>query len=152
MKKKCFYGSLLAAVLCIGHLGAQDDTAFPKEFNVVSNFHSVPGKDKNDLQNLVYYRFAWRKKAPYAVAIQFVNLGYGERKLKFAVKDITSKKNVVIDPAHQSCFGTEALKESSKGMIWSGPIDSPNDRLSLRVWEDGGDEIDKAPISMNDKK
>jgi hypothetical protein len=57
-----------------------------------------------------------------------------------------------LDPAHQSRFGSEILKSSSKGLIWSGPIDDVNDSFSLHVWDGDGDEVDKKPISIKDNK
>jgi hypothetical protein len=131
---------------------AQEDNDLSKYYGTISKFDSILNNTQKDMNSIVFYRFGWNQKAPYKIAVQFVNLGYGDHKLKFAVKDVTSKKMIVLDPVHNSRFGTEMLKSSSKGVIWSGPIDNINDLFSLRVWVDDGEEMDKNPMSIKDKK
>ena len=153
MKKLYFPVLVLMTALCAKDLCAQEEKDLSKYYGVVSKYYPVlDNKDKTDMNNLIYYRFGWNRKAPYTIAIQFANLGYGDRKLKFAVKDVTSKKMIVLDAVHQSRFGVELLKADSTGMIWSGPVANINDGFSLHVWEDGGEEMDKEPVSIKDKK
>ena len=100
----------------------------------------------------VDFRFGWTSKAPFTIAIQFVNHAYANRKFKFAIKDVTSNKMIVLDTLHNSRFGSEALKANSVGIIWSGLVDNIRDNFSLRVWDSDGDEFDKVPISISDQK
>jgi hypothetical protein len=152
MKKRFFPVFLFFLVLFGNSLGAEEVKAITKYFEVVSKYHPVSNVDQKDPNNLVYYRLGWNTKDSSTIAIQFANLGYGARKLKFAIKDVTSKKLVILDPIHRSRFGLEVLKAESNGKIWSGPIDNIRDGFSLRVWEDDGDEMDKETISIKDKQ
>ncbi len=151
MRKLCFYGWLLASILCAQGLRAQEEKDLSKIYEVVSQSAPVAADALKDFNNMIFYRFGWNRKGPPAIALQFVNFGYKDRKLKFAIKDVTSKKMVILDPAGKSPFATEDLKESSRSAIWSGPVDNIHHRFSLRVWEDDGDEIDEDPVSINEK-
>jgi hypothetical protein len=122
-----------------------------KNYGIVSVPYSVPDNDKLHFQN-VDFRFGWNNKEPYKIAIQFVNHGYSTRKLKFAIKDVTSKKMIILDPIHNSRFGTETLKANSVGIVWAGPIDNNQDSFSLRVWDSDGEEFDKVAISIKDQE
>ncbi|HTC20240.1 MAG TPA: hypothetical protein VK859_05285 [bacterium] len=151
MKKRFFSILLLAAFLCSKDLQAQPAKDLSKCYPVVSVPYSVPDNDQQNFAD-VYFRFAWNDKAPYQIAIQFVNHAYASRKFKFAIKDVTSKKMVTLDKVHNTRFGTETLKPNSTGLIWSGPVDSTKDSFALRVWNSDGDEFDKEAISISDQQ
>lgn len=172
MKK--LYLSVLLLILAFSakNLCAQQEDDLSKHCGTVSKLMPVLN-DQNDLNKIIAYKIGWNKAAaatpvltpsavttpsatpiitPATIAIQFSNMGYADWKLKFAVKDVTTKKMVVLDAVHNSGFGTEMLKANSKGIVWSGPVDNINDSFSVRVWIGDGDEIDKDPISLKDKK
>jgi len=117
-----------------------------KDYETISSPHAVPDNDQMNFDGVVF-GFGWNKKAPYTIAVQFVNRGYEDRKMKFAIKDLTTKKMIILDRAHNSAFGLELLKQSSTGAIWSGSIDSLKDSFSLRVWDAKGNEFDAAPVT-----
>lgn len=151
MKKTYFF--VLCSVLILGAngLGAENKDKLSAFCNTVSVYYSVPDNDQLNFSDVVF-RFGWNNKPPDTIAIQFVNRSYSERKIKFAIKDVTTKKMVVLDAAHNSRFGTERLKANSIGAIWSGPVDNINDSFSLHVWNNDGDEFDKVPISVKDQQ
>lgn len=152
MKKWPIFAVIFTLVLFAGTSGAQtQQDELSKEFPVVSVPYSVPDNDQQHFAD-VDFRFAWTNKAPFKIALQFVNRGYSTRKLKFAIKDVTSKKMVVLNPAHHSRFGTETLKANSTGAIWSGAVDNINDDFSLHVWDSDGEEFDKVAISIKDQQ
>jgi hypothetical protein len=151
MKKFYFFVLLLAVVFGAKDLFAQQVKDLSKYYEIVSVPYSVPDNDQENFAD-VDFRFGWNSKAPYKIAIQFVNHGYTLRKFKFAIKDVTSKKTVILDPVHNSRFGTESLKPNSESDIWSGPVNSNKDSFSLRVWDNNGDEFDKVPISISDQQ
>jgi hypothetical protein len=122
-----------------------------KKYGIISVYYSVPDNDQQNFTDVVF-RFAWPDKKPARIAIQFVNRAYADRKLKFAIKEVASKKMVLLDPVHNSRFGAEMLKANSVGTIWSGPVDNINDSFSLHVWNNAGDEFDKVPISIRDQQ
>lgn len=150
--KKSLYPILLLTLL-FGAEGSWAEKAkdLAKTFPIVSVYYSAPDNDQRNFADVVF-RFAWTSQKPFRIAIQFVNHGYADRKLKFAIKDVTSKKTVILDPVRHSPFGTETLKANSTGGIWSGPVDNINDSFSLRVWDSAGDEFDKVPISSKDQQ
>jgi hypothetical protein len=152
MKKSGLFGLLLLCCLLPKGLGAQEDKDLSKVYEVATPFRPLSADANSDFNNMVYYHFGWNRKGPAVIALQFVNMGYKDHKLKFAIKDLTAKKLVVLDPARRSNFGTEALKADSKGAIWTGAVKNIRDKFSLHAWEDGGDEMDKDPVSINDKK
>ena len=151
MRKLSISAMLLIAIFCAKDLCAQQENDLSKFYGKVSNYISVLN-DKNNMDNIVFYRIGWNGKTPKTIGIQFGNFGYADQKLKFAIKDVTSKKFVVLDKVHNSFFGTEILKASSKGIVWSGLVDNIDDSFSLHVWVGDGDEIDKEPVSIKDKK
>jgi hypothetical protein len=151
MKKRLFSIPLLAVIFCAGYLFSGQEADLLKKYPIVSVYYSVPDNDQRNFADVVF-RFGWSKKPTSKIAIQFVNRGYSDRKLKFAIKDVTSKKMVVLDTAHNSRFGTEMLKANSTGAIWSGLVDDINDKFSLRVWDSAGDEFDKVPICIKDQQ
>jgi hypothetical protein len=132
-----------AKILC-----AEPVKDLSKVFAIVSIPFSAPdNKDKHFAD--ITFRVGWNDKAPYAVAVQFVNHGYDGQKFKFAIKDLTSKKMLVLDPAHKSRFGTENLRANSESSIWSGAVDNYKDSFSLRIWDSQGDEFDSDSISVD---
>ncbi len=152
MRRSCLLVLALGVVFGMVEWCVAQEDDLAKSFPIVSKFDAALADTQNNLNDLIYYRYGWNNQRPYTIALQFVNFGYRDHKLKFAVKDVTSKKMVLLDAVHHSNFGTETLKASSTGMIWSGPINNVNDRFSLRVWVDDGDEMDKEPMSIKDKK
>ncbi len=151
MNKLIFSTVLVTVILFTKDLYAQQVKDLSKNYGIVSVPYSVPDNDKLHFQN-VDFRFGWNNKEPYKIAIQFVNHGYSTRKLKFAIKDVTSKKMIILDPIHNSRFGTETLKANSVGIVWAGPIDNNQDSFSLRVWDSDGEEFDKVAISIKDQE
>ncbi len=151
MKKLCF--SILLLVIFFGTktLWAERAKDISKLYKFISVTYSVPDDDQQHFAN-VDFRFGWNDKSPYKIAIQFVNHSYSTRKFKFVIKDVTSKKMVLLDVAHNSRFGSENLKPNSVGAIWSGPVDNIKDSFSLRVWDSEGDEFDKVPVSIKDQE
>lgn len=151
MKK--IYLSILFLALVFGEksICAEQIEYITQNYGIVSVFYSCPDNDERNFSD-VFFRFGWNDKKPFTIAIQFVNRAYADRKVKFAIKDVTSKKMVVLDPAHKSRFGTELLKSNSTGKIWSGPVDNINDSFILRVWNSAGDQLDKVPISIKDQQ
>ncbi|HTA75827.1 MAG TPA: hypothetical protein VK791_01575 [bacterium] len=151
---KCVYILiLLIAALCAAKdASAQTQTPTPnvkylyKDYETISAPRAVPDNDQMNFDGVVF-SFGWNKKAPYAIAVQFVNRGYEDRKMKFAIKDITAKKMIILDRVHNSAFGLEVLKQSSVGAIWAGPIDNPKNSFSLHVWDAKGNEFDAAPVT-----
>jgi hypothetical protein len=132
-------------------LHAQQVKDLSKNYKIVSVPYSVPDDDRRNFAD-VDFRFGWNNKAPYTIAIQFVNHGYATRKFKFAIKDVTVKKTVILDTVHNSRFGYETLKPNSKSNVWFGLVDNIKDSFSLRVWDSDGDEFDKVPISISDQQ
>ncbi len=151
MKKLWIPILLLILALNANECPAKDTPDLAKQYKLVSVYYSVPDNDQQNFANVVF-RFAWNGKTPSQIAVQFVNRAYADRKLKFAIKDVTSKKLVLLDPVHNSRFGTESLKANSRGKIWSGEVDNINDSFSLHVWNGSGDEFDKVPISLKDQQ
>lgn len=143
---------LLALLTAIpgGFSFAQENQDIEKACDIVSNYFPVV---KNDQKNFykIDYRLGWNKKAPYKISVQFINLGYASRKAKFAIKDLTSKKMIVLDPARNSRVVVENLNPASAGAIWSGLVDGIKDSFSVRVWDVEGNEIDEPPISIRNK-
>ena len=142
---------LLIAIFFAKDLHAGQGKDISKYYGLVSVPYSVPDNDRQHFAD-VNFRFGWKSKTPFKIAIQFVNHGYASRKFKFAIKDITSNKVVILDTVHNSRFGSENLKPSSVGMIWSGLVDNIKDSFSLHVWDSEGEEFDKVPISIKDQQ
>ena len=151
MKKQGLTLLLLTSFLSATSLSAKPAEDLAKKYPIVSVYYSVPDNDKGNFAD-VSFRFAWTKNKPPQIAVQFVNRAYADRKLKFAIKDITTKKMVVLDPKRHSRFGTETMKANSTGAIWSGPVDDTNDSFSLHVWNGAGDEFDKVAVSIKDQQ
>ncbi len=151
MKKMIFLFLSLGLVFCAGNSRSGEAKDLSDRYPIVSVYYSVPDNDQGNFADVVF-RFGWSKKPSPQIAIQFVNRGYSDRKLKFAIKDATSKKMVLLDKAHNSRFGTETLKANSTGAVWAGPVDGINDQFTLRVWDSAGDEFEKAPLSIQDQQ
>jgi hypothetical protein len=153
MRKPSFFILFFAVAFCVNGVYAQaqqaDDLA--KSYGVVSVPYSVPDNEQQNFAD-VYFRFGWSSQAPAKIAIEFTNHAYAGRKFKFAIKDVTSKKMVVLDPVHKTRFGMVTLNPNSVSAIWSGPVDSTKDSFSLRIWNSDGDEFDKVPISISDQQ
>lgn len=152
MKKLIYSILFISTVLCQKELWAQQDNDLSKSFTAVTKFLPVVVNTDKNAEKLVFYRFGWNSKAPATIGVQFSNLGYSDWKIKFAIKDMTTKKMIILDSVHKSFFGTELLKGNSKSAIWSGPVDNVSDNFSLRVWVGDGDEIDKDAVSIKDKE
>jgi hypothetical protein len=152
-KMKKNYFPILFLIMFFGtqSYGAEQIEYINQNYGIVSVFYSCPDNDDRNFSD-VFFRFGWNDKKPSTIAIQFVNRAYADRKVKFAIKDVTSKKMVILDPVHKSRFGTEMLKSNSTGKIWSGPVDNINDSFTLRVWDSAGDQFDKVPISIKDQQ
>jgi hypothetical protein len=144
MKKNIFSVLLLVLIFCAKDLRAQD---LSKNYQILSVFYNVPDDDQKDFET-INFRYGWTNQAPYSIAIQFTNAGYSEKKLKFAIKDVTSNQMILLDPVHNVYFGTETLKANSDGAVWAGPIDNLKDSFALRVWDSDGDAFDQEPISI----
>jgi hypothetical protein len=151
MKRMSFIILFLAATFSARGLFAEQVKDLLKKYPVVSVPYTLPDNDQQNFAD-VYFRFGWSSKPPYTIAVQFANHAYKTRKLKFAIKDVTTNKTVLLDAVHNVRFGTETLKANSTSAIWSGPVDNINDSFSLRVWSGDGDEFDKEPISIKDQQ
>lgn len=150
MKKSFKLILCLIIVLITKTVKAQEAKDLSKNYDIISASYSILDNDETRFLG-VTFRFGWNKKEPYVIAIQFVNHGYDVQKFEFAIKDITQNKMVVLGTIHKSTSGYETLKPNSQGVIWSGPVNNVKDSFSLRVW-DGGNEFDKAPISIKDQQ
>ncbi len=150
MKKLFSSALILIVIFCTKDLCSREVGGLSKYYETVSMSYPVPDNDKKNFPD-VDFRFGWNSKAPFRIAVQFVNRGYKDRKLKFAIKDVTSKKMIVLDGTHRSRFGSEMLKADSMGAIWSGPVDNIKDGFSLCVWNGNGDKFVKAAVSISDQ-
>jgi hypothetical protein len=148
MKKQFFLVFLLLILIfSLRNLRAQDSPDLSENYPILSAFYGVPdGGQKNF--NRVNFRYGWTSQDPYVIAIQFTNAGYEDRKLKFAIKDVTTNQTILLDTVHNAYFGTETIKENSDSAIWSGTVNDIKDRFALRVWNSDGDSFDQAPISI----
>ena len=151
MKNRSVSFLILFTFFCAQNLAAQQQKELTKSFKIVSVPYAVPDNDKLNFAN-VFFKLGWKSKAPNTIGIQFTNSSYAEHAFKFAIKDLTTKKMVLIDTVHNSCFGSETLRENSIGSIWSGQVDNINDSFSVRVWDKDGDEFDKPAISIKDQQ
>jgi len=143
--------SILILFFSVNYLSAQQVKDLSKFFTIVSVPYTLPDNDQQNFAD-VYFRFGWSSKIPCSIAIQFANHAYKTIKFKFAIKDVTANKIVLLDTVHNSRFGIENLKANSTSVIWSGLVDNVNDSFSLRVWNSDGDELDKDPISIKDQQ
>jgi hypothetical protein len=151
MKNQYFFILILIVIFYSKNLLAQTVKDISKKYPIVSVPYTLPDNDQQNFTD-VYFRFGWPAKSPYTIAVQFANHAYKTRKLKFAIKDVTANKMVLLDAVHNVRFGTETLKANSISAIWSGPVDNINDSFSLHVWSGDGDEFDKEPISIKDQQ
>lgn len=151
MKNFFLFVLFLIVIFFEKSLYAQAVKDLSKKYSIVSVPYTLPDNDQQNFAD-VYFRFGWPAKAPYSIAIQFANHAYKTIKFKFAIKDVTTNKTILIDTVHNSRFGIENLKANSTGAIWSGLVDNVNDSFSLRVWNSDGDELDKEPISIKDQQ
>jgi len=143
--------SILILFFSVNYLSAQQVKDLSKFFTIVSVPYTLPDNDQQNFAD-VYFRFGWSSKIPCSIAIQFANHAYKTIKFKFAIKDVTANKIVLLDTVHNSRFGIENLKANCTSVIWSGLVDNVNDSFSLRVWNSDGDELDKEPISIKDQQ
>ena len=143
--------SILILFFSVNYLSAQQVKDLSKFFTIVSVPYTLPDNDQQNFAD-VYFRFGWSSKIPCSIAIQFANHAYKTIKFKFAIKDVTANKIVLLDTVHNSRFGIENLKANCTSVIWSGLVDNVNDSFSLRVWNSDGDELDKDPISIKDQQ
>ena len=143
--------SILILFFSVNYLSAQQVKDLSKFFTIVSVQYTLPDNDQQNFAD-VYFRFGWSSKIPCSIAIQFANHAYKTIKFKFAIKDVTANKIVLLDTVHNSRFGIENLKANCTSVIWSGLVDNVNDSFSLRVWNSDGDELDKEPISIKDQQ
>jgi hypothetical protein len=148
-KMKKLHFSILLSILfiCMKQLHAQDVSNLQNIYPILSMFYNVPDDDQKDFEHL-NFRYGWTSQAPYTIAVQFSNAGYDDKTFKFAIKDVTLNKMVVLGKLHKSTAGYETLKANSDGTIWSGSITSLNDSFALRVWNSDGKSLDQAPISI----
>ena len=151
MKRRYSLVLILVLIFCAKALCAQEVKDLSKYYEIISVSHSVPDNEQQNFAD-VNFRFGWNSKGPAAIAIQFVNHSYSDRKFKFAIKDVTSKKTIILDKVHNSRFGSVVLKANSESAIWSGSVDNINDSFSLHVWSANGDEFDKEPISIKNRQ
>ena len=151
MKQLYFLTLLLITIFGAKDLCAQPTKDLSKCYPIVSASYPVPDNAQQHFAD-VNFKFGWSNKVPYTIAIQFLNHSYVSLKFKFAIKDVTSKKMIVLDPVHNSRFGSEMLKENSPGVIWAGLVDNIKDSFSLHVWDSDGDEFVSDPVSIKDKK
>jgi hypothetical protein len=140
----------LVIILASKTLSAQEMKDLSKIYKTVSASYPLPDKDDQNFPD-IDFRFGWNK-TPSMIAVQFINHSYSSKKIKFAIKDLTSGKMIVLDNIHNSHFGSETLKENSESAIWAGPVDDIRDSFSLHVWNSNGDEFDKAPISIKNQQ
>jgi hypothetical protein len=147
MKKRYPYILLSVLFFCAKLLDAQEIQYLSKDYPILSVFYNVPDDDRNSFAHL-NFRYGWTSQAPYTIAIQFSNAGYDDKILKFAIKDVTLNKMVILGKVHKSTAGFETLKANSDGVIWSGLIANLNDSFALRVWNSDGKSLEQAPISI----
>lgn len=153
MKKKIFFLLFLVPALLSRGADADEVKDLSKDCEKVSKFMPLLDNPPKDLNNMIYYQWGWNGKKPATINVQFRNLGYGDHKIKFTIKDVAAKKLVVLDPVRNSNFGSETLKPDSKGAIWSGKVSNIKDGFSLSVWDGGdGEAVVKKPISLGDLK
>jgi hypothetical protein len=138
---------ILAVIFGMKKVCAQSINDIAKKYPIVSAPYTFTDNDQQNSSD-VYFRFGWPPKAPYVIAVQFVNHGYRAQKFKFAIKDVTLNKMVILGVVHKSTSGYETLNPNAQGIIWSGSVDNINDSFSLHVWDDAGNEFDKVPISI----
>jgi hypothetical protein len=147
LKKLLFFILFLTMVFDSKRVSAQSINDIAKKYLIVSSPYPLMDNDQQNSSD-VYFRFGWPAKAPYVIAIQFVNHGYNTQKFKFAIKDVTLNKMIILGTVHKSTSGYETLNPNAQGIIWSGPVDNINDSFSLHVWDSSGNEFDKVPISI----
>jgi hypothetical protein len=148
--KRTFISVFFIGMFCFSSRAdvlAQEAKNISRSYRILSVYYAVPDNEKKYFDT-INFRYGWADQAPYSIAIQFFNPGYNDRKLKFAIKDVTSGQMIMLDQVHNSNFGTENLKANSDGEIWAGQINSLKDTFSLRVWNADGDELEQAPISI----
>ncbi len=149
MKIRTLYISLaLSGILFNPHqVQGQETRALEDVFPIISPSYNLPGSDDTRFQHL-NFRFGWTDKAPFQIAVQISNPTYGDQKIKFAVKDLTTSQSVLLDPDHNAYFINETLRPNSEGNIWSGEVKSLSDEFALKVWDANGDSFQKDPITI----
>jgi hypothetical protein len=147
MKRLYFSVFLLITVFCAKDLRAQETEDLSNNYKILSRFYNLPDDGQKNFDH-VNFRYGWTSQAPYTIAIQFTNAGYDDKKLKFAIKDVTSNQTILLDTTHNAYFGTETVKANSNSAIWSGTVSNLKDGFALRVWDSDGDSFDQAPISI----
>lgn len=122
-----------------------------KNYPVLSSFYPVPNNENQYFKD-VYFRLGWKPIKPYQIAVQFTNQSYETVHLKFALKDVTAQKMVILDKAKNTVMGTETLGSISEGALWSAPIDEKKDHFILRIWDKDGNETRSSEIVFPEKK
>lgn len=146
--KFCYFAILLLTVIfATKNMCAQELKPLSKVYGIVSEPYAIPDDDQPDFKDIAY-RFGWKRKSPCSIGIQFINSGYVDRTIKFAIQDISLNQMIILDPVHNSRFGSETIKANSYSVIWSGPVDNIKDNFLLRIWNSNGDKFDQAPVSI----
>src|SRR5690348_13792409 len=112
MSKWSLMGGALLAGLCATLALAQVDQDIESLCDLVSAYLPVAKEDAPAFDKLDY-RLGWNQKPPYRIFVQFTNLGYAGRKIRFALRDVTSKKQMVLDAAHRSHIVAENVSPAS---------------------------------------
>ncbi len=122
-----------------------------KNYPVLSAFYPVPDNEKKQFKD-VYFRLGWKARKPYRIAVQFTNQSYKTVPLKFALKDVTTQKMVILDKGKNTAVGAETLGSISEGALWSALIQDKKDHFILRVWDKDGSETRSRELVFQEKK
>jgi hypothetical protein len=140
---------LLLAIFLIAPMApCQEAQTIEESYPILSPFYNVPGSTAERFNHL-NFRYGWTDKDPYRIAVQISNPSYGEQKIKFAIKDLTTNQLVLLDEEHNAYFINETLPASMDGKIWSGEVQSLSDAYALKVWDSDGDSFQQAPVRIS---
>lgn len=128
-------------------LQGQQTQDLRENYPIVSPSYNVPGSTEERFPHL-NFRYGWTTQAPYQMAVQFSNPTYGDQKIKFAIKDLTTDQFVLLDLSHNAYFINETLHPSADGAVWSGEVNSLSDVFALKVWDGNGDSYQQDPVTI----
>ncbi len=151
MKWNCGKSHLLflicTALLSVPVARGQESQKLEDLYPILSPSYNVPGSDETHFPHL-NFRFAWTNAAPLKIAIQLANPTYGDQKIKFAIKDLTTGQTVQLDEEHNAYFINETLHPNQEGSIWFGDVNSLSDQFALKVWDNDGDAFQQEPVTL----
>jgi hypothetical protein len=138
----------LAAFMTAPMAPCQEVPTIEGAYPILSPFYNVPGSTDERFKHL-NFRFGWTHTAPYRIAVQISNPTYGEQKIKFAIRDLTTNQTLLLDEEHNAYAINEALPAGMNGQIWSGDIQSLSDAFALKVWDGDGDSFQQTPVTIS---